>query len=1785
MSKTRNATAHNSILTTMTKRGRKRRAVSRLLWDSIKLVLLLVALATSICAQSGTPNANPSMGFPNSLSASSLSGLENFSPFTGKMNFVLPLLPINGRGSAGYTITLPISNQLEAKVHYFSNNHNHMYATLLRPEALSQIAYSPGHMTTTVFTGPSVTCFYPPPNPNNEFYTDYYRAWAFKFILPDGSSVVLRDELHDGDLLPPANCNNNPVPDRGTIFKSRDGSGITFITDTNFSHSGKLIFSDGTVYQIDQNGMVTSIRDRNGNTVTFSYEQYSYVYDPGLNLSSSWWRTKTIEDSLSREVSIDYDVQEASYGNCDKINFKDFGGTQFSTVRVCKTNLGSSLRESGAVPQTYEQLFPGLLQGQFLPDFEQGTLDPTVISSVWLPNGRRYQFFYNVYTDLSRVVNPSGGAIEYDWAAGMTGLPVQGEASWSDTYRRMVERRTYPDGITLESKTRYSRPESVSSVSGSFGTFYRYGATAGHVDIDQIDPNSDAIITRERHYYVGHVADTSPVYPIFKWGKELQVDTFGAGGTNLLRQVTYEWRQRAPVNWTWTQYAGSGDSQIESDPRMVETITTLVEVNSTTLVTKQSAINPINQTVAFDQYNNQTDSWEYDFGVGAPGALRRHSRTEFVTDSAYTSPPSSGGTNLLRLPYKTQVYEIDPNTGAESLLSYSEFIYDESAYTADPYSPVPTGWIDPGALRRGNLTTVKRWLNFDGSNLVAFPDGTYITTHAKYDQVGNVVSAYDAKGKQTQIAYSSQYKYGYPTSTISADPDGGGSLTALTGSSEYDLSTGLVTATVDANGIRTVFTYDDPLRRLTQVTRAVDDASLKNQTTYDYDDDALSLTVTSDLNAFNDNALKGVTLYDGFGRAKETRAYETSSNYIVTKQEFDALGRIKRTYNPYRTTTDETYGWSQPTYDALGRVGRVETFDVNGTSTGFVTTDYWGNRVLASDQTGRKRIGETNALGQLTDVWEITTGAGTVAVSFGTQSFAGYVTHYDYDGLNNLIKVTQGQQQRTFIYDSLTRLLSATNPESGTIGYRYDENGNLSQKIDPRLLSGTDHLVVSYEYDALNRLKTRNYNDGTPNVTYNYDSAGANSKGRLTSVSTTLSSYTYGSYDVLGRAASGTQTTNGVSYLMTYEYDLAGHMTRQSYPSGRIVVTETDGAGRIAGVKNGLTGAYYAGATPTDGSNRIQYSAHGGTKALKLGNGLWEHSSFNSRLQLTQIGLGSAATNSSVLQLDYGYYSDGNVQSHSITAPGLALAQSYQYDDLNRLKVAQESAGTSQTWKQTFIYDRFGNRNFDTEAEHTTIPTPLVNAVISPANNRIDPSAPGQSLIDYDTAGNLKREMTGEAYGYDGEGRLTTYNGGDPVTGGSTYVYDGDGRRVEKITPSGTTIFVYNIFGQLVAEYGNPQSSGSGTSYLTSDRLGSPRVITDSSGNVRARHDYLPFGEELSGLGNRTSQNGYVGDGIRQKFTQYERDAETGLDFAQARHYSFVNGRFTRPDPLLASANPGEPQSWNRYVYCANNPLNYVDPNGLDWWYAKGTNPAEPEWFDKDPGKGYERWYNVSSYVYYSNESKVWWALNPKKNEAKSFSTRSAAEAAYKGYSEPSSQESSLTQGQVEFMGGFNSGLSPLMPVIDLVNASGGMDITSRDYGIGKALGFAVGTGLTLGVSGTIQAAEEGASLTLTEEVGSTFANSSYRTITLKSDVAAYRYSGGTTDPVGRFLTTRQTVGRISSPGDAQRMLNLPAGNTAETLNVFIIPKGTTIFVGRVAGGGQRATQIFIKNPSVLGGP
>jgi RHS repeat-associated protein len=146
------------------------------------------------------------------------------------------------------------------------------------------------------------------------------------------------------------------------------------------------------------------------------------------------------------------------------------------------------------------------------------------------------------------------------------------------------------------------------------------------------------------------------------------------------------------------------------------------------------------------------------------------------------------------------------------------------------------------------------------------------------------------------------------------------------------------------------------------------------------------------------------------------------------------------------------------------------------------------------------------------------------------------------------------------------------------------------------------------------------------------------------------------------------------------------------------------------------------------------------------------------------------------------------------------------------------------------------------------------------------------------------------------------------------------------------TVFVYDAAGQLVAEYSTQiETASPKVSYLTTDHLGSPRIATDAGGGVISRRDFTAFGEEVvtAQRTGGTTGNGYDTPNVRQDYTGYQKDLESGLEFAQARYYNTRHGRFTSVDPLPSSATIRNPQSFNRYSYSLNSPYKFTDPLGL----------------------------------------------------------------------------------------------------------------------------------------------------------------------------------------------------------------------------------------------------------------
>ena len=251
-------------------------------------------------------------------------------------------------------------------------------------------------------------------------------------------------------------------------------------------------------------------------------------------------------------------------------------------------------------------------------------------------------------------------------------------------------------------------------------------------------------------------------------------------------------------------------------------------------------------------------------------------------------------------------------------------------------------------------------------------------------------------------------------------------------------------------------------------------------------------------------------------------------------------------------------------------------------------------------------------------------------------------------------------------------------------------------------------------------------------------------------------------------------------------------------------------------------------------------------------------------------------------------------------------------------------------WGLSWGYDRYGNRLNQTKTAGSVY----------------------QGAVSVDLTTNRIQQTTGTTYAYDANGNMTndnmntiTYDAENRATSATNqssagaYVYDGNGLRVEKCLPNCTNPPNYTVYAfsgsKVIAEYDNGASptapsreyiyggetllakiDSSGTKYYHQDQL-SNRLVTDSNGNTYGQMGHFPFGDPWY---NSTNDKLY--------FTSYERDTESGNDYAMARYYVWRGGRFLSLDALSGSID--DPQSLNHYTYVRNFPVGLVDPTGMD---------------------------------------------------------------------------------------------------------------------------------------------------------------------------------------------------------------------------------------------------------------
>jgi len=587
----------------------------------------------------------------------------------------------------------------------------------------------------------------------------------------------------------------------------------------------------------------------------------------------------------------------------------------------------------------------------------------------------------------------------------------------------------------------------------------------------------------------------------------------------------------------------------------------------------------------------------------------------------------------------------------------------------------------------------------------------------------------------------------------------------------------------------------------------------------------------------------------------------------------------------------------------------------------------------------------------------------------------GLATTYTYNALGQLTakKLPDQTQPHTFIYDDKGQLrLFETPNEYGTSnGYFYHKYDDLGRMVTTGYY---DNDNVGYTRAKAN---TPDWPTGDNTTTYthnHYDgvhaAAGArNTQGRLTrsqyrEPATGSYGYTWYSYNDLGLVEWVIQQLPGLTmgHTITYSYDELGRTTYMVYEETDLGTTfhwrySYDELGRLARVETSTNGT-----TWTKDAEYTHY-ADGQVKQAKLGQHPAQTVDYTYTVQgwLETINNGSinTGTRGDRFGLELDYFANGNVSHQRWRQAGAIVTATqtyaYSYDQANRLTASDFSNqnGNITGFDGSFSYDKNGNithlsRKYSSGYPNKSIPSMSYESTsnrISVISYQPGPVPASNKYVSYDANGNItSHQIQGITHAsYDWRNLPTRM-----VTGTGTlhFAYDTEGNRVRKELTSGVeTHYVRGAFGETIAVYENGNRAfvnlltpsgdmigsydGSERRYFLKDHLGSVRTTVDQNGNVDSYDDYYPFGLVMSG---RSSNVGNADD--LYKFTGHERDDESGVNlmYAGARYSDpALGGRWLSIDPLIHLTSPKEYpyHSVSPYSYVLNNPVRYIDPNGL----------------------------------------------------------------------------------------------------------------------------------------------------------------------------------------------------------------------------------------------------------------
>jgi len=782
---------------------------------------------------------------------------------------------------------------------------------------------------------------------------------------------------------------------------------------------------------------------------------------------------------------------------------------------------------------------------------------------------------------------------------------------------------------------------------------------------------------------------------------------------------------------------------------------------------------------------------------------------------------------------------------------------------------------------------------------------TYSIVGTQYDPIG--------RAYMTSNPYTSTAQY---WTTSKFDALGRPTYTVLQDNSQITFSYSTNTATVTDPAGKARKSIADGLGRMTSIYEPdpTNENSLTLQTSYTYN-------VSDILTGVTQGSQTRTYAYDDLGRATSVKTPET--NQAAYQYVYNSFGLVTQRTDPRGVIT--TYG-----FDNLNRLTGI-TYNVG--TTGVTATP---GVTLTYDQGGSAAY----ALGRLTSMTD----------GVGSETYA----YNNLGEMTQLQKVINGTTYTTgYAYNLAGELSSITYPSTRVVQQSFDTIGRLCAvgNTGSTCSSGTT-FASGYSYNAAFQVTGFNYGNGvaaafgytadrlllqslaytkgstalfSTNYWYKTDStncpsAASGNNGQIQCITDNMDSGRTVSYsfDALYRITAA--TTNGSSnyakWGVQWTYDRYGNRLSQSQtydapPTNSVTVSAAT---------NQITGSPYAydanGNMTNDGNNTLVYDAENRVLSATNGGagGTYTYDGNNLRVQKTSGG-------STTIYIFSGskviaeYDGESGVRKEYIYAGSQILA-SVGGTGISNGGFEQGATGWNLCGGGTQTQIITDSTRAHSGSNYVQMSTSTAACAV---NNQFLPVSTGDQVLwggwAYLESGNGLVHWNMIAY--DINKNPVNYLGPSPTNvSAAAWTYQVGSYTV----PSGVAYVVvyaevWNATVPTVARFDDGFITV-GTHYYHQDHL-SNRLVTDSSGNTLEQLGHYPFGESW-----------YNASNDKLLFTSYERDAESGNDYAMMRYGVNRLGRFSSPDPV--SGVLGDPQSLSHYSYALNDPIDFIDPWGLD---------------------------------------------------------------------------------------------------------------------------------------------------------------------------------------------------------------------------------------------------------------